>query len=176
MWRQTMRRFRKSVKAVTKRREYLKQWRKIRKDSKLKSVPTYFELAKRRGLSTSFIKQPAKICMLTTLSHHENIMTPNAILNYGKTYGRHQFRMDGRVPTLGHGCLTFFVPTCATCLSIPQLLCLSGFHPKANKNIFELSEIMKKNDMGLLIGNSMCVPLVGHVMAAALGLICPCCR
>ena len=175
LWRQTMIRFRKSAKAVLQRREYLKQWRKIKQDPKLKRVPTYFELAERRCMFTDHIKQPARRCMLLVASRHQNIMTKNAILNIGKTYGRHQLRKDGFVPTLGHGCNTFFLPAFAQFLTIPQLLCLSGFHPTLNKNVFELAKVMKPADMALFIGNSMCVPVVGHVMAVSLGIICPDC-
>ena len=100
-------------------------------------------------------------------------MTNNAIVNYDKTFGQHQFRKDGLVPTLGHGCTTFFLPAYAQCLTIPQLLCLSGLHPTVNKKVFELAQNMKPADMGLMIGNSMCVPVVGHVMTVALGIISP---
>ena len=100
-------------------------------------------------------------------------MTNNAIVNYDKTFGRHQFRKDVLVPTLGHGCTTFFLPAYAQCLTIPQLLCLSGLHPTVNKKVFKLAQNMKPADMGLMIGNSMCVPVVGHVMAVALGIISP---
>ena len=173
LWRRTMKGFRKSAQAITQRREYLKRWRKVRQDSKLKSVPTYFELAQARGVSTDHIRQPGRRCMLIIASQHQNIMTPNAIMNYGKTFGRHQFRKDGLVPTLGHGCTTFFLPASASCLTIPQLLCLSGFHPSINKKVFQLFKDFTPADMGVLIGNSMCVPLVGHVMSIALGIISP---
>ena len=173
LWRYTMRRFRKSSKAVLQKRQYLKQWRQIKKDPKLKKVPTYFELAKRRGLSTKHITSPSRRCLLLVASHHQNIMTQNAILNYGKTFGRHSFRKDGLVPTLGHGCSTSFLPAFAKCLTVPQLLCVSGFHPIMNKKAFETCKKMKPHDMDLLIGNSMCVPVVGHVMAVALAAISP---
>ena len=155
------------------KREYLKQWRNIKNNPQLKHIPTYFELAEQRGLDTGRIKLPARRCMLLVMSRHQNIMTKSAIMNYGKTFGRHQFRKDGLVPTLGHGCTTFFLPAFAQCLTIPQLLCLSGFHPAVNKKVFELAQHMKPADMGLMIGNSMCVPVVGHVMALALGIIIP---
>ena len=175
-WRSTLIHFRRSAKAVQQKREYLKQWRQIKKKPKLKKVPTYFELAELRGLATRHIKQPAKRCMLLVASRHQNIMTKDAIMNYGKTFGRHQFRKDGLVPTLGHGCTTFYLPAFARCLTIPQLLCLSGLHPIVNEKVFEQAEDMKPADMGLLIGNSMCVPVVGHVMAVALGIISPACH
>ena len=136
-------------------------------------MPTYFELAERRGLATGHIKHPAKRCMLLVASQHQNIMTKSAIMNYGKTFGRHQLRKDGLVPTLGHGCTTFFLPASAQCLTIPQLLCLSGFQPTVNEKVFKLARHMKPADMGLMIGNSMCVPVVGHVIAVALGIISP---
>ena len=175
LWRQTLIRCGKSARAVIQRREYLKQWRKLRKNPKLKHAPTYFELAEQRGLATGHIKQPAKRCMLLVASRQQNIMSKNAIMNIGKTFGRHQFRKDGFVPTLGHGCTTFFLPGFAQFLTIPQLLCLSGFHPTLNKKVFELARDMKPTDMGLFIGNSMCVPVVGHVMAVSLGIISPSC-
>ena len=70
-------------------------------------------------------------------------------------------------------CLTFFMPAYAWCLTIPQLLCLSGYHPKTNKKVFDIAKDMKARDMELLIGNSMTLPVVGHVMAVALGIISP---
>ena len=71
------------------------------------------------------------------------------------------------------GALLFFLPAFARCLTIPQLLCLCGFHPTLNKKVFKQAEDMRPSDMSLLIGNSMGVPVVGHVMAVALGIISP---
>ena len=71
VWRQTLTKFRKSAKALLQKREYLKQWRKVKNNSKLKHMPTYFELAERRGLATGHIKHPAQRCMLLVLSQHQ---------------------------------------------------------------------------------------------------------
>ena len=75
------------------------------------------------------------------------------------------------------GAPQFFLPAYSKCLTVPQFLCLSGFHPVSNKKVFLIAKGVKPLDMGMLIGNAMCVPVVGHVMAVALSVIspCPCC-
>ena len=173
LWRRTMLRHLKSAKVVIKKRAYLKQWREVKKNPQLKNAPTYFTLAKRHGLNTTFIKKPCQICLLKVLSQTQNILHPNAVLNLGKTLGRNQFRKDGLVPTLGHGCTTMFLPGYSNFLKMPQMLCLTGLHPKSNAEEFKAAQSMTAKDMDLLMGNAMCLPVVGHVMAVALSLVTP---
>jgi hypothetical protein len=64
-----------------------------------------------------------------------------------------------------------FVPSAANYLDVPQLMCLSGFHPQLNDTHFKCAEERTKTDMDLMIGNTMCLPLVGIVIAASLSMV-----
>ena len=154
-----------------KRFKYLKQWRVIKKDPKLKCIPDYFQLARIKRLATAVVTQPCRRAMLRSMSQCHNLMKKQCILNLGKSVGRTQFRSDGLAPTMGHGCSALFVPSQAKFLNISQLLCLTGFHPKLNKDVFEHAKNMRATDMDLLMGNAMCLPLVGTLAACALGML-----
>ena len=170
-WRKSHSKFSKTTKFKVARRQYLLMWRKVKKDKTLKTPPSYFEIANRTGLSTNHIKQPVRRNILHTLSMAKNMNKKDVILNLGKSIGRNQVRTDGLVPPLGHGCSGFFVPSAARYLTMPQLMCLSGFHPKLNSEHFAHAKDVSMTDMDLMIGNTMCLPLVGMVMASSLSLV-----
>jgi hypothetical protein len=64
-----------------------------------------------------------------------------------------------------------FVPSAAKYLEVPQLMCLSGFHPVLNDTHFKCAEERTKTDMDLIIGNTMRLPLVGIVIASSLSMV-----
>ena len=171
IWRQRHLTHHKHPNSAAKRRAYLLSWRKVKKNTKLKSVPTYFELARQKGLDTDVVVHRSRRDLLTRYSEETNIMHKHCILNLAKTLGRCQLRKDGVVPTLGHGCTGFFVPSKATYIGVPQLLCLTGFDPAIHKNVFAAIEQQSSHDVDIMIGNAMCLPLVGTIIAAALSMV-----
>ena len=170
-WRATCKSHCRHPNFKAKRYAYLKKWRMVKKDKTLKSPPDYFQLAKSKALATEVITQPSRRVVLRCLSQCQNLMQKHCILNVGKSVSRTSIRSDGMVPCLGHGCLTLFVPSQARFLDIPQLLCLTGFHPKLNADVFKQAEDMRATDMDLLLGNAMCLPLVGTLAACALAML-----
>ena len=116
---------------------YLQQWRKVKNDKSLKSVPSYFELARMRRLDTAWITSPMNRCCLLHLSQTCNFTSSIAIVRLNKTLGRNSVRLDGRCPTLTDGCTNMFVPAAATMLSVEQLVCVTGVHPEQHSEVFE---------------------------------------
>ena len=170
-WRHRHRLHRKNANCIKKRRKYLLAWRKVKKDNCLKSVPDYFALARKRGLDTQLVSQRSRRDLLSIYSQESNIMRDTCILNLSKSLGRVSLRSDGFVPTLGHGCSGFFVPSAAAYLDLHQLMCLTGFDPSAHKKVFEVITEHSESDLDIMIGNAMCLPLVGAVAACALSMI-----
>ena len=171
LWRGRHAKHFKSPRFSHLRRSFLLKWRQVKKDNKLKTPPSYLELARMRGLAIDEIKQPCRRNLLHVLSMANNLMAAKAVLNLCKSMGRHQFRCDGLVPSLGHGCTGVFIPSAAKYMNVPQLMCLSGFHPDANRLHFSQLENHRTSDMDLMIGNTMCLPLVGIVMSAAMSML-----
>ena len=87
--------------------------------------------------------------------------------------GRCQIRADGLVPTLGKGCLGFFLPAYASYLTVDQLLCLSGLSPQQCKICYDLAKYQKNNDMDWMLGNTMTLSVVGPVLMVTLGMLRP---
>jgi len=98
-------------------------------------------------------------------------MSETCILNLSKSLGRTQLRKDGFVPTMGHGCLGLFLPASAAYLSIEQLMCLTGFDPNLHQDVFKAIPGKKKQDMELLVGNAMSIPVIGLVSGCALSML-----
>ena len=94
-------------------------------------------------------------------------------MNLGKSFGRCQIRADGLVPTLGKGCLGFFLPAYASYLTVDQLLCLSGLSPQQCKICYDLAKYQKNNDMDWMLGNTMTLSVVGPVLMVTLGMLRP---
>lgn len=173
VWRRYHRQHMKKGLFLNKRRQYLKVWRKIRNDKKLKSPPCYFDLARKKGLDTEVVGQRRCRDVLRIYAQQGNLMSNKCVLNLSKSLGRTSLRKDGVLPTIGHGCLGCFIPSAAAFLSTSQLMCLSGFDPAEHVKIFEAIETQKESDMDLLLGNAMSVPVIGSVAACALSMIAP---
>ena len=171
VWRRTHRLHLKSVKSVLKRRAHLNAWRKVKNDKTIKQVPKYFALAKSQGLDLDVVWQRGRRDLLDLCAQDGNIMGETCILNLSKSLGRTQLRKDGFVPTMGHGCLGLFLPASAAYLSIEQLMCLTGFDPNLHQDVFKAIPGKKKQDMELLVGNAMSIPVIGLVSGCALSML-----
>ncbi len=151
--------------------KHLNLWRKIRKDPKLKSSPDYFDLARKKGLSTELLRGPRQRCILKLYNRSHNIMSKCTVLNLNKSLGHTSLRADGCVPTLGHGCGGLFVPSIARFLTAPQLMCLSGFHPALNERQFEAAMKETHEHITMMLGNTICLPVIGSVIACACSVV-----
>ena len=171
-WRANARTFMKAASVRKKRAAYLKLWRRVKKDNKLKKVPSYADLARLRNIATAHITRPSQRQLLDTTSQFVNLTTAKAVLNLGKSIGRAQVRTDGLVPTLGHGCTSLYFPGAGTFVTVPQLLALTGLHPKEHARHFEFAKSLG-NDIDIMVGNAMCVPVVGSIMGTALSMCLP---
>jgi hypothetical protein len=60
-----------------KMRVHLKLWRRVRGTKSLKSVPSYFQLARQRRLNTAWITSPLNRCCLKLLSKRSNLLARN---------------------------------------------------------------------------------------------------
>ena len=147
-------------------------WRKVKKDKKLKKVPSYQELAHVRKIPTAHITSPSQHQLLHTISQYMNITSAKAVLNLGKSIGRTQVRMDGLVPTLGHGCTNLYFPGFGAHVTMPQLLALTGLHPQEHASHIHYA-VTSGSDMDIMVGNAMCLPVVGSIMAVALHMMKP---
>ena len=172
-WRINHREYSRLQSTKKKRRDYLKLWRRVKNDNTLKKAPDYFCLAARRGIDTMSPRCPRQRVALQELSYERNLFTPSTILNLGKSFGRCQIRADGLVPTLGKGCLGFFLPAYASYLTVDQLLCLSGLSPQQCKICYDLAKYQKNNDMDWMLGNTMTLSVVGPVLMVTLGMLRP---
>ena len=74
-------------------------------------------------------------------------------------------------PLLTHGCTELLVPSAAQVLTVPQLMCLTGLHPKAHQRCFQIEASMSTAEMEWLIANTMSLPVVGTVCAVALSML-----
>ena len=171
VWRRTHRLHMKSAKFVLKRKAHLTAWRKVKNDKTIKRAPSYFDMAKSRGLDLDVVSQRGRRDLLDISAQEGNIMGNNCILNLSKSLGRTQLRKDGIVPTMGHGCLGFFLPGSATYLNVEQLMCLTGFDPKLHNDIFRAIKDQKEHDMELMVGNAMSIPVIGIVSGCALSMV-----
>ena len=172
-WRINIRNYTKLQSSRKKRLSYLKLWRKVKNDDKLKVAPDYFSIAARKGIDTSSPHCPRQRVTLRELSYERNLLNGATILNLKKSFGRCQIRADGLVPTLGGGCLGFFLPSVASYLTVDHLLCLSGLSPRENKICYQLANDQNNGDMEWMMGNTMTLPVVGPVLSVALGMLRP---
>ena len=145
----------------------------MKNDDKLKVAPDYFSLAAQKGIDTSSPHCPRQRVTLRELSYERNLLNGATILNLNKSFGRCGIRADGLVPTLGNGCLGFFLPSVASYLTVDQLLCLIGLSPRKNKACYELANGQNKGDMEWMMGNTMTLPVVGPVLSVVLGTLRP---
>ena len=169
-WRASVKLLVKSAAFRKKRATYLKMWRRVKKDNKLKQAPSYQELARLRKIATAHITSPSQRQVLHTISQYMNLTSAKAVLNLSKSIGRTQVRADGLVPTLGHGCTSLYFPGAGTFVNIPQLLALTGLHPKEHASHIQ-HMVTIGSDVDILVGNAMCLPVVGSIMATALSMV-----
>ena len=128
MWRKSHKLHMQSVRSMQKRRAYLALWGRVKQDRKLKAAPDYFELA------------PWNLSVLRSLSQLQDLMKQFWVLLRSKSFGRNGVRNNDTMPTLTLGCSPLFVPSAAQVLTVPQLRCLTGLHPKAHKRCFQIEE------------------------------------
>ena len=168
-WRQRIREFLTSKRSA--RVAYLKTWRRVKKDGKLKKVPGYFELAKARKVDTSLLSTPRERCNVEALAQTTNVMTPEAVLNMTKSLKRTQFRKDGLIPTMGQGCANLFFRMDGEFVTSEQLLLLTGFCPELQGRAMEIAKNLPTADLDMMVGHSMCLPAIGTVLAHAFQLL-----
>ena len=71
-WRQAHKLYiKRKSKAMVK---FRKLWRQVKTDPTLKRVPDYFEMARKRGVSTRMVQKPRERCVLKTISNHCNLL------------------------------------------------------------------------------------------------------
>ena len=172
LWRASINTFLKSSSCKKKQAAYLKMWRKVKKDKQLKQVPTYKELARIRKICTAQITSPSRRLVLHATSQYMDITMAKAVLNLGKSIGRTQVSTDGLVPALGHGCTSLYLPGFGADITMPQLLALTGLHPQEHASHIRYA-VTSGSDMDIMVGNAMCLPLVGNIMAVALHMMKP---
>ncbi len=166
-WRASMRLFVCSPAERRKTQDYLAQWKTIKKDSKLKKPPSYFEMAVKKKLNV-VVNSPRERCLLEVLSMGRNLHSPSAILDLSQSISRVAFRSDGLAPTLGTGCGGLFVPSAGVHLTPQQCLSLQGVS-LAGRDLTGMSN----EQLHRLAGNAMTVPVVGVVMWATVCTLAP---
>ncbi len=140
----------------------LSLWREVKKDSKLKSVPSYIELAEARGLKIAMgLTSPRERVLLNCLSRCHNLMSPLAIVDISRSIQRAVLRTDGNVPTLGTGCVRLLVTSNGCFLSPRNCLWIQGLDP----NTFDFSGI-SNDDVYRMAGNAMARPVLGAIVIA----------
>lgn len=121
--------------------------------------------------ATVLISSPRERCMLDMLQRLTNLHSPNSVLDLSQTLGRNGLRSDGLVPALGTGCSRLFATGLSSFLSAEQCLMLQGHDamsmPRGSLAGFSREELF------VLAGNSMCMPVVGVVVASAMSLLTP---
>ena len=118
-----------AMQRVRKQRsEYLKMWRQVRKNPKLKAPPSFFELAKGKNLNLSgVLTTQRERNTVEAISLTKNILAKDVIFDIGQNIDRVAIRSDGLVPTLTCGCSKIFVPSIGQYLQPAQCLALQGF-------------------------------------------------
>ena len=163
-WRREIAHFLLRPRNHVRTREYLQQWRQVRKDKHLKAAPTYFQLGAKLKLSThSMAKTQRERNILIALSKLENLMNKQIVLDLSQSVSRVSLRRDGLVPTLTTDCSKICVPRASTFLTTRQCLRLQGFHPSmVNTRGYTDDELFR------LAGNAMSVPVIAAVMWAVM--------
>ena len=145
------------------RRTYLAAWRKVRQDPKLKSAPSYFEMAQAKKLAGArTITSPRERVLLQTVSASENLMHPSVIVDLSQSIHRLVRRRDGKVSTICTGSTKLYLPFSGQFLNHRHCLALNGIRSET----FEAHGV-KSSELHFMAGNSMCLPVVGSVLIAA---------
>ena len=167
-WRNYLVKYVQSPRIQKMRRSHLQNWRRVKKDAKLKEPPRYLDLLKMKGIAmqpnTQFTQR--EVATVETLSRTRNVMAKNVVFDASQNIDRAGLRDDGLVPTLTRGCSKIFVPSIGMNLSAAQCLSLQGF----DVTRLGLSEFSDE-ELFSLCGNAMTVPVIGTILWAMLGVV-----
>ena len=145
------------------RRTYLAAWRRVSKNQKLKSAPTYLKLAVQAKLAvSSVIKSPRERCLLDALSSTRNLMEKHVIVDISQSVHRPSLRADGLVMTIGTGSTRLLVTQQGRFLNETHCMALNGMDAG-----FFKAQGATREDLHFMAGNAMCLPVVGSVLVAA---------
>ena len=122
-WRQEIREYLLRPRNQVRVKQYLQNWRKVRKDPHLKQVPSYFQLAAKLGLKDTLATTQRERNILIALSTMHNLLNDKIVLDLSQSISRVALRTDGMVPTLTTDCSKMCVPKAATFLT-PTQCCL----------------------------------------------------
>jgi site-specific DNA-cytosine methylase len=148
---------------------YLRQWRLVKNNAKLKSSPTYFKLASLHCINVDGLKaiSPRQRVMLNSLSLSKNLLGHNVIVDLAKSINRPTtMRSDGAVPSLGRWCNRLLVPSVAQQISARQCLWLQGVDP----NKIDLTDT-KDEELFRMVGSAMCLPAIGTLLIACISVL-----
>jgi site-specific DNA-cytosine methylase len=166
-WRsETSRYMRKSRMA---RAVYLNNWRLVKKDATLKRSPTYFELARTRGISVDGLRfiSPRQRVMLNSLSLSKNLLSKDVIIDLANSISKPiAIRSDGITPILGRTCSRLLVPSVAKLISARQCLLLHGIDPDA----LDLTHT-RDDDIFRMVGSAMGLPAIGTLLMACISVL-----
>ena len=163
-WRRDLLKYMSTPRIRTKAKKYLNNWRKVRKDPTLQRVPTYFMLAKKKGLDLSrvLVTQRERATALA-ISRTMNLLSPVVVYDAMRNVDHFALRRDGLIPTLTTQCSKIFVPFAGRHLSSTQCFWLQGF------DVDNLSFAgVSIPERFFLAGNAMTCTVVGSIMAATL--------
>jgi len=162
LWRLDAKRYQLNPRERANASKYLANWRKVHKDPKVRSVPTY--LVQARKLKIHVMAGTARERgVLQVLSRGRNICQRNAVLDLAQNAGRAAFRCDGLVPTLTSTCGSIFLPRFGVYLTPWQCMALQGLS-KAGCNATDVSDAQ----IYKMAGNAMSTPVIGVILWAAL--------
>ena len=166
-WRLSHARYKRSVAYRSRVRSFLKVVRKAKSGKNAEAPDSYFKQAHRARLRVgTTLSSPSRRSLLHLLSQERLLMKKSVILDISQSLGRCSLRDDGLTPTLSCGCTQMFAPYFGRSLTMTQCMSLQGMRPTD----YDL-ECLPATDVFRLIGNAMCIPVVGSVFAAALSLL-----
>jgi DNA-cytosine methyltransferase len=169
VWRQYLRTHLAKPRVRKQKAQYLKLWRKVRKDPKMKAAPSYFQLAaSKRYLLADVLTTQRERCTVGALSSIRNLFDSNTVFDIGQNIDRAAIRSDGNVPTLTCGCSKIFVPCAGIYLSSAQCLALQGFDARRCK-----VDGFSEEELFHFAGNAMTMHVVAAVMWAVLTQVTP---
>ena len=166
-WRVSHRRYKCSVAYQSRVRAFLRVVRKVKGDKTVRAPDSYFQQAHRARLRVgAACLSPSKRSLLHLCSQERLLMKKTVIMDISQSLGRSALRDDGLTPTLSCGCTQMFAPYFGCSLTMQQCMTLQGMRPTD----YDL-ECLPATDVFRLVGNAMCIPVVGSVFAAALSLL-----
>ena len=166
-WRVSQKHYKCSATYLSRARAFLKVVRKVKGDKKVRAPDSYFQQAHRARLRVgATLLSPSKRSLLHLCSQERLMMKKFVILDISQSLGRCALRDDGLTPTLTCGCTQIFAPYFGSCLTMQHCMTLQGMRPTD----YDL-QCLPATDVFRLVGNAMCIPVVGSVFAAALSLL-----